>query len=129
MTREGKQHPETADPSAEMRDPWAAHAAIRANVEAKIERLPRQMRQVLVGLYAVGMSLEEVGRALGLNAGRACHVHTEALRLLAAPVSDRGQECAPRTKVENNPACCRARKAAGPEHYRRDLSALAALVA
>ncbi len=117
-----------ADPMAETVAP-VAPAETRAQFAARIEGLPRRMRQILVGLYVERMTLEEVGRALGLTAWHACHVHAEALRMLAAPVPDRGQECSRRAGSESEPASCRSSERAEREPLYSDLPVLASLTA
>jgi RNA polymerase sigma factor for flagellar operon FliA len=85
-----------ADAKAEMPDVTVARAQIGELVVEGINTLPERMRQVLVGLYVEGDTLKDIGAALGVSESRVCQIHTEALGILRAQLSDdRDDDAAP----------------------------------
>jgi RNA polymerase sigma factor for flagellar operon FliA len=79
---------EIEDARAEMPDVAVARTQIGEMVVEGINTLPERMRRVLVGLYVEGDTLKDIGTALGVSESRVCQIHTEALGILRAQLSD-----------------------------------------
>lgn len=59
----------------------------RACLRRALDRLPPKKKQVLEDYYYRGMSLEEIGRVLGLSRSRVCRIHAESLEELRALIA------------------------------------------
>jgi len=51
----------------------------RASLRRALDRLPPKKKQVLESYYYRGMSLDEIGRELGLSRSRVCRIHAKSL--------------------------------------------------
>jgi len=73
-----------ADTSAEYPEEALTRASVTELALERIAELPQRMRFVLLGIYAQGKTLKQVGGELGVSESRVCQIHREALRRLRA---------------------------------------------
>jgi RNA polymerase sigma factor for flagellar operon FliA len=59
----------------------------RACVRRALDRLPPKKKQVLEDYYYRGMSLEEIGRGLGLSRSHVCRLHAKSLEEVRALIA------------------------------------------
>lgn len=59
------------------------------NLRLSLERLPERNRKVLEGFYFEGLTLEEIGRRMGLSKSWVCRIHAKSLELLRKLLTDR----------------------------------------
>ena len=54
----------------------------RTGLRKALDQLPSRKRQVLEDYYFRGMSLDEIGKGLGLSRSRICRIHAKSLELV-----------------------------------------------
>ena len=77
-------------PEAAERGPfWLCHTSeIRDRVDAAIAKLPRRERLVVLLYYFEEMSMEELGRVLGVSRGAVSFIHSKAIGRLRIKLSE-----------------------------------------
>ncbi|PYV38808.1 MAG: hypothetical protein DMG09_10920, partial [Acidobacteria bacterium] len=77
-------------PEAAERGPfWLCHTSeIRDRVDAAIAKLPRRERLVVLLYYFEEMSMEELGRVLGVSRGAVSFIHSKAIGRLRIKLNE-----------------------------------------
>lgn len=88
--KEGDAAERVADVDADAPDATAMLTELKGLLRDLLEQLPRQVRDLLYGVYFEGQTLTDVGARMGMSKFKASRMHTEALEKLAGALRRRG---------------------------------------